>query len=131
MQNQKELHRGEIYLVDLGNKGGSIQGFMRPMIIASNELACKYSPVLHAIPTTSQLKRWLPTHVEVSAYSSGLLKDSTAMCEQIQLLPREMFSKFVGCCTDSVMKQLDRGIAVQFGLVDLVGVENKNKYVYA
>jgi mRNA interferase MazF len=127
---QKELHRGEIYLVDLGKGAGSIQSFIRPMIIVANELACKHSPVIHALPTTGQLKRWMPTHVEISASSNGLLRNSTAMCEQIQLLSREIFtkSKYIGCCNDYVMEKIDQGIAVQFGLV---GLETKNNIAYA
>jgi len=128
MQTQKEIHRGEIWLVDLGTKEGSIQGFLRPIIVVSNSLCCKYSPVLHGVPTTTQLKRWMPTHIEILACDSGLLKNSTAMCEQIQLLPRESLIKYIGYCRNNIIKEIDKGIAIQFGLI---GVENKNDFAYA
>lgn len=119
----QEIKRGEIFLVDLGNKSGSIQGFKRPMIIVSNLMACKYSPIIHAVPTTGQIKRWMPTHVEIPM-SSGLLKSSIALCEQVQLLNREDFINKVGACDNYIMSKIDHSLAIQFGLV---GVESKNE----
>ena len=124
MQTQKELKRGDIWLVNLPFTGNSIQGGgIRPMIIVSNSMACRYSPVIHAIPLTGQTKRWIPTHVEISANDTGLLRDSIALVEQIQLLPREMFGTKVGKCSDYIMDKLDRAIGIQFGLI---GVKNNN-----
>lgn len=120
------MQRGEIYLVNLGNGVGSIQsGFMRPMIIVSNSLACKYSPVIHAVPMTGQIKKWMPTHVEISASTTGLLRNSTALCEQVQLLPRDVFTSKIGCCDDYIMNKISDALKVQFQLT-----ETKNNFVY-
>src|SRR5680860_494488 len=114
---QTQIKRGQIWLTNIGDGVGSIQGgMMRPMIIVSNSMCLKYSPVLHAVPVTSRLKRHMPTHVQIPT-STGLLKLSTAMCEQTMLLPKETFIKCVGFCDDSIMDNIDHSIAVQFGLV--------------
>ena len=123
---QKKIKRGEIYLVNLGNGIGSIQGFTRPMIIVANSMCCKYSPVIHAVPTTGKLKRWMPTHVEVGASTTGLLRDSIALCEQLQLLPREAFAEKIGCCDSYIMDKISDGLRIQFDLV-----ETKNNIAYA
>jgi len=125
--NVKEFRRGDIWLVNLPFTGNSIQGGgIRPMIIASNNLACRYSPVIHAIPLTSQTKKWIPTHVEISVADSGLIKNSIALVEQIQLLPKEIFETKISSCSDYIIDKLDCAIKIQFALV-----ENKNNAVYA
>jgi len=122
-----ELKRGDIWLVNLPFTGNSIQGGgIRPMIIASNSMACRYSPVIHAIPLTGQTKRWIPTHVEISANESNLIKNSIALVEQIQLLPKEIFETKIGFCSDYIVDKLDRAIKIQFALI-----ENKNNIAYA
>ena len=127
MQMQKELKRGDIYIVNLPDAKGSIQGGgKRPMIIISNNLSCRYSPVIHAIPLTGQTKRWIPTHVEISANESNLIKNSIALVEQIQLLPKEIFETKIGFCSDYIVDKLDRAIKIQFALI-----ENKNNIAYA
>lgn len=120
--------RGEIWLVNLPFTGNSIQGGgIRPMIIASNTMACKYSPVIHAIPTTGQAKKRMPTHVQIPI-SCGLIRTSTALCEQVMLLPKDAFIKKVGYCNDYVMDKIDRSILIQFGLVTK---ETVNNFAYA
>jgi len=57
VQVQNEIKRGDIFLVNLGEGVGSIQGgFMRPMIVVANPMCCKYSSVIHAVPTTTKSK---------------------------------------------------------------------------
>jgi len=116
MQNQ--INRGDIYLVNLGEGVGSIQGgFMRPVIIVSNNKANSFSPVIHAIPLTSKAKRWMPTHCIIPT-SVGLQRESTALCEQIMLLPVGKFTQKIGFCDDFIMSKVDEGIMVQFSLSD-------------
>ncbi len=96
------------------------------MIIASNAMCCKYSSVIHAIPTTGRSKKWMPTHVEISAHDSGLIKNSIALCEQVMLLSKDSLQTKVGSCSDLVIDKLNQALCVQFGLA-----ENKNNIVSA
>ena len=121
--------RGEIYLATVENNSiGSVQNiFQRPMIIVSNHMSLLHSSVIHAVPLTSRSKRWMPTHVDVLASSSGLVRDSTAMCEQAMLVPKSSFSQKIGMCNSETMLKLDYAIAVQFGLVEV----KRNNVAYA
>jgi len=124
---QTQINRGEIWLTNIGEGVGSVQGgMMRPMIIISNPMCCKFSPVLHSVPTTSQPKRWMPTHVEIPT-SSGLLKKSTALVEQTMLLPKEAYIKCIGYCESNIMDKIDDCIAIQFGIVQT----DRNNVQYA
>ena len=113
------MQRGDIFLATVENNvGGSVQNiYQRPMIIISNPMSLLYSPVIHAIPLSSKaFKKWMPTHVSVPMSSSGLLKDSVALCEQVMLLPKEVFSKKIGVCSSLIVNKLEEGLMVQFGL---------------
>jgi len=127
MLQQREYKRGQIYIVNLPEGKGSIQSRTRPCVLISNNLANHYSQVLHVCPvTTATLKSKLPTHIGISK-KNGLLKDSIALCEQVMLVTKDSLINFAGCCDEDTMKRIDRGIAIQFGL--LTNLERiKNNY---
>ena len=127
MQTQKELKRGDIYIVNLPDARGSIQNKQRPAVIISNNLANHYSPVLHICPLTSVTsKSKLPTHITVNK-SCGLIRDSIALCEQTMLVAKSVCLDKIGICDEETLKRIDQGIAIQFGLTQL----NKNNIAYA
>jgi len=121
----QQFNRGEIWLVDMGEQKGSLQGGKRPAIIVSNNSANLYSPVIHVMPATSQLKKHIPTHVGVPT-SSGLTRFSIAMGEQIKLIEKKDLLEKVGFCDEITTRKINQSIAIQFGLV-----EKKNNVAYA
>ena len=78
----KEIHRGDVYIVDLGSvedRENSLFAKKRMGICISNELCNKHSPILSFVfmsSNTTQAKLKLPTRVFVSAVETGR-KDST------------------------------------------------------
>ena len=76
------VKRYDLWMADIpeGSKGHVQYGF-RPVLVVSNDMANKYSPVITVVPLTSQLtKRQLPTHVLLQ--DNGLEKSSLALCEK-------------------------------------------------
>lgn len=47
----------EIWFADLPAVGGSIQSGTRPVVIVSNDVANRFSPVITAVPLTSNLHK--------------------------------------------------------------------------
>lgn len=74
---------GDIFMARLPEETeGSIQAGERPVLIVSNDLANRYSPVINILPlTTSQTKADLPVHVAIE--DCGLLGKSIVLAEQI------------------------------------------------
>lgn len=122
------MYRGEIWLVNLPDNGGSIQKRQRPCVLISNNKANHFSPVIHACPITTQKKKDLPTHVEIST-ACGLLTNSTVLCEQTMLITKDMLVKQVGKCDSFTMNKINNALSIQFGLFQ--EIEVKNKLVYA
>ena len=123
----QELKRGAIYIVNLPDSRGSIQSKQRPCVLVSNNLANHHSGVLHICPISSvTTKSKLPTHINISR-DCGLLRDSIALCEQTMLVTKDVIMNQVGFCDEETMNRINRGIAIQFSLIEV----EKNNIVYA
>ncbi|MDD6316009.1 MAG: type II toxin-antitoxin system PemK/MazF family toxin [Clostridia bacterium] len=111
------VRRGEIYYADLSPVVGSEQGGMRPVLIVQNDVGNRYSPtVIAAAITSQQNKAKLPTHIEISARSVGLTKNSVVLLEQIRTLDKRRLKERMGALDTQMMRQVDDAIAVSFGL---------------
>lgn len=99
-----------------GNKSHVQHGF-RPVLVVSNDMANRFSPVITVVPLTSRLnKHQLPTHVLLQ--DQGLDRNSLALCEQILTLDKSCLKHRIGF----VYKEFDRltichALAIQLGMV--------------
>lgn len=83
------IKRGEIYYADLKLAIGSEQRGIRPVLIVQNDIGNKYSPSTIVVAITSQVKRQLPTHVNIhSSEENGLKEDSTVLLEQVRTIDK-------------------------------------------
>lgn len=111
------IKRGDIFYADLSPVIGSEQGGLRPVLIIQNDVGNKYSPTVIAAAITSRTgKSKLPTHIEIFAQSSGLIKDSVILLEQIRTLDKRRLKEKTGHLGESKMNEVDSAIAVSFGL---------------
>ena len=112
-----EIKRGDIFYADLSPVVGSEQGGMRPVLIVQNDVGNKHSPTVIAAAITSQInKARLPTHIELSANSYGLTKDSVILLEQIRTIDKRRLREKMGNIDTSLMSRIDTAIAVSFGI---------------
>lgn len=111
------VKRGDIYYADLSPVVGSEQGGMRPVLIVQNDTGNRHSPTVIAAAITSQTgKARLPTHIEISAQSYGLSRDSVVLLEQIRTIDKSRLRERMGKLDDKAMTRVDNAIAVSFGL---------------
>ena len=85
-------------------------------IVLSNPQACTYSPVVQAIPFSSNIRRRLPVQIEVEA--ECFPKRSFALAEQLRLLPKNILEegRYCGTLEASQMKTLQNAIKLQLSL---------------
>ena len=116
-RSRNNVRRGEIYYADLSPVVGSEQGGMRPVLIVQNDVGNRYSPtVIAAAITSQQNKAKLPTHIEISAKSVGLSKNSVVLLEQIRTHDKRRLKERMGSLDTEMMHRVDDAIAVSFGL---------------
>lgn len=113
----QEIKRGEIYMANLGNTLGSVQGGIRPVVIISNPLNNKFAPTLNVLPITSKTKNNIPVHVNVSA-ECGLQEESTVLVEQMTIINKSQLTKLIGKCTHEKMIAIAKAIVLQIYLED-------------
>ena len=111
------VKRGDIYYADLSPVVGSEQGGMRPVLIVQNDTGNRHSPTVIAAAITSQIgKARLPTHIELSAQSCGLTRDSVILLEQVRTIDKSRLRERMGRLDEPTMNRVDSAIAVSFGL---------------
>ena len=90
---------------------------MRPVLIVQNDTGNRHSPTVIAAAITSQTgKARLPTHIELSARSYGLSRDSVILLEQIRTLDKSRLRERMGQLDAPTMDRVNNAIAVSFGL---------------
>ena len=113
------VKRGEIYYADLSPVVGSEQGGVRPVLIIQNDIGNRYSPTVIAVAINSQRdKAKPPTHIELSAQSCGLQKDSTVLLEQVRTIDKKRLRERMGEITPETMNSINSALSISFGLVD-------------
>ena len=118
LNNNLEITRGTIVMVDLPLGNGSVQGGTRPAVVISNDKGNKFSPVLIVIPLTSRLdKKYMPTHHTIEpSMINGLSKTSIALAEQIITVGKDMVRNIVGTLDEIDVNFINRKVMTSLAL---------------
>ena len=110
---------GDVVFVDFtDNSRDSEQSGIRPTIIIQNDKGNEHSPTTIVASITSQEKRYLPTHVVVKPYQSGLNKVSTILMEQVRTIDKSRILSKVGHIeTDWLKEKIKKSLTISFGVV--------------
>lgn len=110
---------GDVVYVDFtDNSRDSEQNGIRPAIIIQNDRGNEYSPTTIVASITSKEKRYLPTHVIVKPYQSGLNRVSTIMFEQIRTIDKSRIISKVGHIdTEWLVEKIKKSLTISFGMV--------------
>lgn len=113
-----EIFRGQVYFTDLGERIGSEQSGMRPVIIVQNDIGNRNSPTVIVVPITSQIKREeMPTHISLRR-GYGLEEESIALCEHVDTIDKQRLLDYIGHITTIELRRIDRALAISVGLVE-------------
>ncbi|MEE1224836.1 MAG: type II toxin-antitoxin system PemK/MazF family toxin [Clostridia bacterium] len=111
------VKRGDLFYADLSPVVGSEQGGIRPVLVVQNDVGNKYSPTVIAAAVTSQInKAKMPTHIEISAETYGLVKDSVILMEQIRTIDKKRLKEKIGHADEELMQRVNKALSVSFAL---------------
>lgn len=109
--------RGDIWLAELPDGVGSIQGGIRPVVIISNNLNNSFSTTVTVACVTSQCKRPdIPTHVMIT--SPFLQMDSEVLLEQIMTVNKNQLTTRIGKVSSEDQERIDEAARIQLGIKD-------------
>ncbi|MCI8388368.1 MAG: type II toxin-antitoxin system PemK/MazF family toxin [Clostridiales bacterium] len=114
---EKKIKRGEIYYADLNPVIGSEQGGIRPVLVVQNDIGNNHShtTIIITVITSKLMKKQLPTHVVIHDIT-GLPMKSIILCEHLRTIDRSRIVSYIGKLTPSVMREVDRALAVSLNL---------------
>ena len=106
------IKRMEIYMADLPKVGGSVQSGKRPVLIVQNDVGNVKSSTVVVVPLTSKCKKWQIAHVDIPT-STGLSKESVALCEQILTVSKECLGKRLGIIENpKLIKNIEKALLI-------------------
>lgn len=128
--NETTLKRGDVYWAKLPKLEDSrIQAGVRPVIVTSNAMALKHSPVIQYIPITSEIKKTsLPVHVGLN--NSFFPRPSMALVEQEGCIDKNRLMQKIGTLSERDMLKIDRAILTQRG-IDVFAMASSMRYATA
>lgn len=121
-EKNKVLRRGQVWYynppaeesaLDMGH----IQKGPRNVIIVSNEMCNRYSPVILAVTCTTQPKKNLPTHVIFTIDGDF----NTALVEQPRPIQVKHLENMKYVLDDYIMNQVDEALLIAYGLKPIPG----------
>lgn len=115
---KREFRRGDIYLCEFVEAGGSVQSGLRPALVIQNDIGNYYSSTLIVSPITSIIKKKeQPTHVLLGE-DNGLPENSMVMLEQIQTIDKKIhIREYIGFIKDkSTIRKIDNALAISLAI---------------
>ena len=111
------IRRGDNYYADLRPVVGSEQGGVRPVLVIQNDTGNRHSPTVIVAAITSKMnKAKLPTHVELSAKTCQIVKDSVILLEQLRTIDKQRLKDKVCHLDEGVLEQVNRALRVSLEL---------------
>ena len=96
---------------------GSEQGGVRPVLVIQNDTGNRHSPTVIVAAITSKMnKAKLPTHVELSAKTCQIVKDSVILLEQLRTIDKQRLKDKVCHLDEGVLEQVNRALRVSLEL---------------
>ena len=110
------IRRGSILNVALGERVGSVQSGIRPVVVVQNNLGNKYSTTVIGIPlTTKRTNKELPTHKILRNYSE-LSDNSKALAEQIVTFDKTQIINYICNVREEDLNDINKKIAISLAL---------------
>ena len=109
-ENENLYYRGDIWLVRKTGAEEDLKEY-RPAVIVSNDKGNRHSSYVTIVPLTTQDKPPLPTHASVQSKMP-----STALCESVRTVRKELLLSRVGRCSDEEIENINAALRCALGL---------------
>lgn len=116
MQTDNAIKRGEVWIADLPEVGGSVQQGTRPVLIMQNDFGNYFSDIVIVACITSKIKNmYLPVHIEL--LEDFLPMDSIVLGEQIMTINKQRLISKLGKISADNQKKVDEVIKISLNLL--------------
>lgn len=111
MEIKKKISRGDLFYYDFGEREGSIQSGVRPvLVVQANEFNTNAPTIIVASLTTVLKKRYLPSHIILGKEFGESIPSIDILYSLCALLRVNMDSLLVGNKEQIVLENMNRGL---------------------
>ena len=116
--SSEQIKRGEVYWANLDPTIGAEIKKIRPVLVVSNNINNKYSPLVTILPISSTFKKLYPYEVLVEKGIAGLKNASIIKANQIKTINKKRINgQLIGFIDDSdLMERVNKAIKVHLYL---------------
>jgi mRNA interferase MazF len=115
------VKRGDVFWADLLPRSGSEQSGRRPVVIVShdgfNRVAAWRSIIVVPLSTSPAQRRRGPTAVLLPKGTTGLRRESVALCHQVTTLDRSKLTDRVGELPPAALRRVGEGLRAALALL--------------
>lgn len=111
------ISRGEIYEVQFGDRGGSVQRGLRPALVIQSDSGNEFSSTTIVAAMTTRTSTSYDFRVIVPPRNSGLRQPSAVMLDQLHTIDQARLGKRVGRLSQSALEEVDRALHYSLGLL--------------
>lgn len=115
----KEILRGDVYLINLDPVVGKEIGKSRPAVIIQNNVGNKFSPVTIIAPISSvkAITQMLPIFIKLDKGEAGISEESYVDCGQIRTVDKDKrLIKKLGRLDELKMNEVDLALKISLAL---------------
>ena len=112
----KEIKRGDIFWASIPHdpQNRHAQHGTRPVIVISNDMCNKHSPVIIVLPLTTQSDKYYYIHPPIVGQDG---RKSYALTEQPKVLEKDRLGAFVRQASTSEIVKLDEALLLSLGMI--------------
>lgn len=113
-ENERQIKRGDVIMVDFGERPGYEQDGIRPAIVVQNDIGNEHSPTTIVAPFTAKKGREVELPIHVTGIQ--LKRTSMALLEQVTTIDKSRIIGHITQVDDDTLNQIDEKLRVALAL---------------
>ena len=114
--SKMNIKRGQLIMVDFGERIGGCQGGKRPAVVMQNNVGNRFAITTTVIPITTNIENGLPVHTKLVRNYDLANKGDVIMSEQLTVVDKSQILTIGDMLESDDIKVIEQAIFMQLSL---------------